>query len=192
MVLKAISRLVSVCRRAVRFPTKSDPVPASARIIPHILSDGEIARKEQKRRTRPYIPSLTRAPESVALIPEGATGCASGSQSPMGRRPALVANPKKKRKMMPLARKGRALNIAERVCRMASNENEPDVLQSNSAAAAMQSVAPWVMMKYFRPARWLAAFSLSNVTRKYEVSVIDSQKMRKNRKSVHTRTHISW
>ena len=84
----------------------------------------------------------------------------------MGRIPALVANPRKKRKMMVLARNGRVLSSADRVCRMASKENEPDVLQSNSAAATMHSVAPWVMMKYFRPARWLAGFSLSNVTRK--------------------------
>src|ERR1035437_9980548 len=82
------------------------------------------------------------------------------------------------------------MSSADSVSRMASKENEPDVLQSNSAAATMHSVAPWVMMKYFRPARWLAGVSLSNVTRKYDVRVIDSQKIRKNKKSVHTRTPV--
>src|ERR1035437_1033520 len=82
------------------------------------------------------------------------------------------------------------MSSADRVCRMDSKENEPDVLQSNRAAATMQSVAPWVMMKYFRPARWLAGFLLSNVTRKYDVRVMDSQKMRKKKKSVHTRTPV--
>ena len=74
------------------------------------------------------------------------------------------------------------LSSAVRLCLMALKENEPDALQSNKAAATMHSVAPWVMTSYFKPARWLEVLSLSNVTRKYEVSVMDSQQTRKKRK----------
>ena len=79
-------------------------------------------------------------------------GWASGSQSPMGRIPAFVANPRKKRKMTSVRQERLAWPaVRTEFAGWHRNETSPRSATAISAAATMHSVAPWVMMKYFSP-----------------------------------------
>jgi hypothetical protein len=101
----------------------------------------------------------------------------------MGRIPALVAKPMKKRNSTRWARAGWVVSSPPRASRIAEKRKEPDLVHRMSAAAIIPKVAAWLTTKYLKPARWFARTSRSKVTRKKDANVMSSQNTRKKTKS---------
>ena len=88
----------------------------------------------------PYSPALIMAPESRAETWLGAAGCASGSQTCMGARPALAPKPSTASTNNAAAMPGEACAKAARVAAL-SRAVSPVVCHS-STKKAMRATAP--------------------------------------------------